>query len=140
MVQKEVGDRLCARDGTGEYGAITVGMNLTCEMEHVFDLLPESFRPPPRVKSSVVRLIRREKPLTDNIPLTQRVIQAAFQQRRKTILNSLSHGLGLQKEMVGRWLRELGIFETHRAENITVEQYVFLSQRLGNHRIGQKVE
>ena len=49
MVQKEVGDRLCAKVGTAEYGALTVGMSLTCRVERVFDLSPSSFDPAPKV-------------------------------------------------------------------------------------------
>ncbi len=130
MIQKEVGDRLVASVGTPEYSALTVGMNLTSRMERVFDLSETSFKPPPRVKSTVVRLIRREKPLTDDVEGTQKVIQAAFQQRRKTILNSLSHGLGLSKEKVGGVLKKLGINEQARAEKITIDQFVSLLEAL----------
>jgi 16S rRNA (adenine1518-N6/adenine1519-N6)-dimethyltransferase len=98
MVQKEVGDRMTASVGTPDYGALTVGMNLSCELSPVFELSETSFKPPPRVRSSVVKLIRREHPLTNDISRAQRVIQAAFQQRRKTILNALSHGLNTTKE------------------------------------------
>ena len=83
MVQKEVGDRLSARAGTPEYGALTVGVSLTCVCERLFDLSETSFDPPPKVRSTVVKLTRRPAPLTDDIPSAQRVIQAAFQQRRK---------------------------------------------------------
>jgi 16S rRNA (adenine1518-N6/adenine1519-N6)-dimethyltransferase len=130
MIQKEVGDRLVADVGTADYGALTVGMNLTSRIERVFDLSETSFKPPPRVKSTVVRLIRREKPLTPDVDKTQKVIQAAFQQRRKTILNSLSHGLGLTKEKVGPVLAKLGIDLNARAENITIDQFVLLGEQL----------
>lgn len=127
MVQKEVAERICAKVATPEYGALTVGMSLTCKAEFVFELAATSFKPAPRVKSAVVKLIRRDQFLTDNVPATQKVIQAAFQQRRKTILNSLSHGLGLEKEKVQSVLAELGIAETIRPERIPVEKFVELS-------------
>jgi 16S rRNA (adenine1518-N6/adenine1519-N6)-dimethyltransferase len=130
MIQKEVGDRLGASVGTADYGALTVGMSLTSRIERVFDLSETSFKPPPRVKSTVVRFIRREKPLTNDVDGTQKVIQAAFQQRRKTILNSLSHGLGLTKEKVGPVLEKLGIDVNARAENITIDQFVHLAKEL----------
>ncbi len=130
MVQKEVADRLCARHGTPEYGALSVGMNLTCKPEFVFELSETSFNPPPKVKSAVVKLIRREVPLTSDVDRTQRVIQAAFQQRRKTILNSLSHGLGLEKTVVEKALAEVGVESTTRGERIPVETFVRLSEVL----------
>jgi 16S rRNA (adenine1518-N6/adenine1519-N6)-dimethyltransferase len=129
MVQKEVGDRLVAKVSTAAYGALTAGVSLTCEMERVFDLSENSFKPPPRVKSTVVKLTRRQQPLTDNVHKVQRVIQAAFQQRRKTILNSLSHGLNLDKEKVERMLSAENIPVTARAENLTVQNYLALSTR-----------
>jgi len=128
MVQKEVGDRLCADVGTSDYGALTVGMNLTCELEKVFDLSPGAFKPPPKIKSSVVKITRRPVPLTDNIKGTQRVIQAAFQQRRKTILNSLSHGLTLSKDRVRTILAMSGVMESQRPEQISVDHFVALSK------------
>jgi len=130
MVQKEVGQRICAEPGTSDYGALTVGVNLTCQAEHIFDLSETSFRPKPKVASSVLKITRREKPLTDNVLQTQRVIQAAFQQRRKTILNSLSHGLNLEKEPVGFVLKKLGIDPQLRAENLTVDQFILLTNNL----------
>lgn len=130
MVQKEVGDRLVAKVNTPDYGALTVGMNLNCEMERVFDLSETSFKPPPRVKSTVVRLKRREHPLIDDIAQAQRVIQAAFQQRRKTILNSFSHGLNIDKETVQKKLAELNLSPTLRAENLSIEAYVHLATKL----------
>lgn len=130
MIQKEVADRMTAKVGTADYGALTVGMNLTAEIEKVFDLSETSFKPAPRVKSSVVRLVRREKPLTNDVEAVQRVIQAAFQQRRKTILNSLSHGLKLSKEKASAVLSQLGLDLNLRAEQITISQFVELSHHL----------
>jgi 16S rRNA (adenine1518-N6/adenine1519-N6)-dimethyltransferase len=130
MVQKEVADRLCASAGSPEYGALTVGMSLTCRAESVFELSGNSFNPRPKVKSAVVKLIRREKPLTVDIDGTQRVIQAAFQQRRKTILNSLSHGLGLEKSKVEMALKSLGVESTERPERLPVETFIKLAGSL----------
>jgi 16S rRNA (adenine1518-N6/adenine1519-N6)-dimethyltransferase len=126
MVQREVGDRLAAQAGNTDFGALTVGVSLHAEIERVFDLSETSFDPPPRVKSTVVRLKRREVPLTREPEAIQRVVQAAFQQRRKTILNALSHGLTLTKEEVLLILQELHIDPGCRAETIPVEAYVRL--------------
>jgi len=131
MVQKEVGDRLCAEVGSREYGSLTVGVGLNCEMALVFDLDENSFQPRPRVLSSVVHLKRRQTPLTNEIERTQKVIQAAFQQRRKTIFNSLSHGLHLSKDIIGAWLDSLEIPRTNRAQNLTPQQFIKISDLLG---------
>jgi len=127
MVQKEVGDRLVAIPGSADYGALTVGMSLTTTTERVFNLSPQSFSPRPRVESTVVRVRRREQPLTNNIEGTQKVIQAAFQQRRKTILNSLSHGLGLEKMEAEKILSQCGIDPGLRPEKLPVQAFINLA-------------
>jgi 16S rRNA (adenine1518-N6/adenine1519-N6)-dimethyltransferase len=96
----------------------------------VFDLSEGSFDPAPKVRSSVVKITRRESPLTTDIESAQRVIQAAFQQRRKTILNSLSHGLGLEKSQVQTALSKLRIDEAIRPERIPVDGFVALAEEL----------
>ncbi|MFN0117388.1 MAG: 16S rRNA (adenine(1518)-N(6)/adenine(1519)-N(6))-dimethyltransferase RsmA [Elusimicrobiota bacterium] len=128
MVQKEVGDRICAKVGDKEYGALSVGMALSCRSEKVFDLSESSFNPPPKVKSSVIKLFRLKTPLTDDIPACQKVVQAAFQQRRKTIYNSLSHGLQMNKEAIGKMLALLNISPTLRAQNLSPEQFIALTK------------
>lgn len=130
MVQKEVADRLCAAPGDSDYGALTAGMSLTCETERVFELSENSFNPPPKVKSTVVKLKRRAQPLTDDIEGTQRVIQAAFQQRRKTVLNSLSHGLKMEKVHVEQVLGSLGIPVNERPERLPVDVFIRLNAAL----------
>lgn len=133
MVQKEVGDRMTAVPGSGAYGALTVGLNLTCTMQKVFNLSQGSFDPPPKVESSVIYLRRKEKPLIDDISLAQRVIQAAFQQRRKTILNSLSHGLKLTKEIIKSVLDDNHIPLDERPEQLSPGQFVQLAEHLRAH-------
>jgi 16S rRNA (adenine1518-N6/adenine1519-N6)-dimethyltransferase len=130
MVQKEVGDRLIAKSGSPDFGALTVGMNLTCTMERVFDLSPASFDPKPKVDSSIIHLKRRAQNLTPHLAFTQRVVQAAFQQRRKTILNSLAHGLVLTKEEILAVLKISHIEEGIRPERLTTEQFVLLADHL----------
>ena len=130
MVQKEVGDRLSAKVGTPEYGALTVGMNVSCTIEHIFELSQKSFDPPPKVKSVVVRLRRRPEPLFNDVDRITRVIQAAFQQRRKTIENSFSHGLGFDKAMVREALAHLALDPMLRAERLTVEDFIRVTRKL----------
>lgn len=130
MVQKEVGDRLCAEVGTSAYGALTVGVRLTCEIEKLFEVSEDAFKPPPKVKSVVLKVKRREKPLAPNIAQVQRVIQAAFQQRRKTIENSLSHGLNIDKARVRKTIDNLQLSPTLRAQNLNTQQFIQLAQKL----------
>jgi 16S rRNA (adenine1518-N6/adenine1519-N6)-dimethyltransferase len=134
MVQKEVADRLCAAPGSADYGALTVGMNLTTTTERVFDLSPKSFNPPPKVDSTVIRVRRRPTPLTRNIEGAQKVIQAAFQQRRKTILNSLSHGLGLEKPDAEKILSQCQIDPGIRPEKLPVQSFIDLADAWAAHR------
>lgn len=130
MVQKEVGERLSAKVGTPEYGALTVGMSLSCTAENLFELSAKSFDPPPKVKSVVVRLRRRAQPLFEDEPRVQRVIQAAFQQRRKTIENSISHGLSLEKPGVRASLEQLGLDPGLRAERLSVDDFIRVTRKL----------
>ncbi len=130
MVQKEVGERLSAKVGTAQYGALTVGISLTCTVENLFELSAKSFDPAPKVKSVVVRLRRRAQPLFEDESRVQRVIQAAFQQRRKTIENSISHGLSLDKAGVRESLDQLGLDPGLRAERLSVDDFIRVTRKL----------
>ena len=96
MVQREVARRMCAEAGTSDYGAFTVFVNWYAQTEMLFDVSPGCFMPQPKVTSSVIKLTsRREKPApVENEELFFRIVRAAFNQRRKTLVNALSSGLG----------------------------------------------
>lgn len=130
MVQKEVGDRLVAQVGTSAYSALTVGVGLSCRAERIFDLSPASFNPAPKVASTVIRLTRHVVPLDDNIDHVQKIIQAAFQQRRKTILNSLSHGLQIDKNKISLILKNIDIQENERPERLSITKFIQLSNSI----------
>ena len=95
MVQREVAHRLCAKAGTAEYGAFTVFTQWHAEPEILFDVAPGCFLPAPKVTSSVVRLRVRTAPpvAVADEKLLFAVVRAAFNQRRKTLVNALSSGL-----------------------------------------------
>jgi len=90
MLQKEVADRLAARPGTKDYGALAIQVALTADVEHVLTLPPGAFRPPPKVTSAVVRL-RFRAPTVDagDRRTFERIVRGMFLQRRKTVANAL---------------------------------------------------
>ncbi len=132
MVQKEAAERLCAETGSRNAGAVTVAANYYAETEILFEVSKECFMPPPKVDSAVIKLTPREKPpveVKDEKRFFE-IVKAAFAQRRKTALNSLSCGLGLPKERISAALGLIGETDGARAENFTVEQFAALSDIL----------
>ncbi|MDO4864161.1 MAG: 16S rRNA (adenine(1518)-N(6)/adenine(1519)-N(6))-dimethyltransferase RsmA, partial [Ruminococcus sp.] len=111
MVQKEAAQRLCAKVGSRESGAITVGVNYYGTVRKLFDVSRGSFMPSPKVDSAVIRIdIDKEPRLSgEEEDFFFRVVKAGFSQRRKTIANSLSSQLGADKEQVYSVLRGLGL-------------------------------
>ena len=91
MLQKEVVDRMVAAPGGREYGRLSVMAGFFCEMERLFDVPPDAFRPPPKVMSAIVRLRPRRLSASNRalLPALDQVVRHAFGQRRKTLRNSL---------------------------------------------------
>lgn len=133
MVQKEAADRLCADVGTRAAGAVTVAICYYAEAEQLFFVSKGSFLPAPKVDSEVIRLTLRGKryAVADEAGFFN-MVKAAFGQRRKTIMNSLSAGLGLSKEALGMLLDELEIPRTARIEQLTMDQLVAVYNRAKN--------
>ena len=132
MVQKEAAQRLCAKVGSRDSGAVTVAVNFYAEAEKLFDVSKGSFMPAPKVDSSVIRLVIRENPpvKVKDEKFFFDVVKAAFGQRRKTAVNSLSSGLGISKEKVAAAIKECGFDENVRAEIFTMEEFTKLSDAL----------
>ena len=132
MVQKEVANRLCASERDKDYGAITASINYYGTVKKLFDVGPDNFLPPPKVTSSVVRIelydtpkyqVKSEKMLFD-------VIQGAFIQRRKTMLNSLSsHFSFISKERIGEIILELGFDIAIRGERLSIGDFCRLADK-----------
>ena len=99
MVQKEAGERLCAKVGSRESGAVTVAANYYAESEILFEVGRDSFMPPPKVDSVVIRLkIRENPPVKVNSEANFfKLVKACFAQRRKTLSNTVSNSLGIEK-------------------------------------------
>lgn len=134
MVQKEAAQRLCAKVGSRESGAVTVAVRYYCEPEILFNVGSGSFMPAPNVDSSVIRLNILKKPAVkvDKEKLFFKMVRSAFEQRRKTFVNSVSTGLGVSKEMIKEVLLSLGISETIRAEALSMEQLAEICNALSS--------
>lgn len=132
MVQKEAAQRLCAKVGSRESGAITVGVNYYGTVKHLFNVSRGCFMPSPNVDSAVIRIdIDKKTKLEPNEEkFFFRMVQAGFSQRRKTLANALSSIMGFSKNDIYSALSELGISESVRIEALTLEQLTELSRKL----------
>jgi len=131
MVQKEVGERLAAKAGDRELGAVTIGVNYYSYTKIVIDVPKENFLPAPEVDSCVIRLNILEEPpvkLKDKKGFF-RLVKAAFSQRRKTIHNSLASG-GFSKEEVKIVLEQLQIDPKLRAEDLSIQDFANIANAL----------
>lgn len=129
MVQKEAGERLCAEVGSRQAGAVTVAVNYYAESEILFDVLRDSFVPSPKVDSVVIRLkLRKEQPFVlENKKKFFSLVKCAFSQRRKTVLNSISNTMGVPKSRLSDIFQTLGLEQNLRAENLTMTDFVNIS-------------
>ncbi|SMC29566.1 16S rRNA (adenine1518-N6/adenine1519-N6)-dimethyltransferase [Andreprevotia lacus DSM 23236] len=126
MLQKEVVDRMVAEPSTADYGRLSVMLQVRFNMEHVLDVPPTAFYPPPKVDSAVVRMMPWPAPPwpANDLVHMEKLVTTAFAQRRKTLRNNLK-GIVSDDELLA-----LGIDPGCRAENVTVQQYVALSNFL----------
>lgn len=131
MVQKEVADRMRTGPGSKEYGALSLAVQYYSKPSIVAVVPPSCFMPPPKVESTIIRLeLYNERPVTvKDESLLFRLIRASFNQRRKTLVNGLSNGMGwsLSKEEVAQAIVEAGFSETVRGEALSLEDFGKLS-------------
>ena len=129
MVQKEAAERLCAKVGTRQAGAVSVAVSYYAEPEILFEVDKYSFMPPPKVDSAVIQLHIRENPpvAVNDESKFFRLVKACFAQRRKTLVNTVSNTLGIDKENIKKALSKLGLSETVRGERLTLEELAELS-------------
>jgi len=132
MVQKEAAQRLCAKPGTRECGAISAAIAYYAVPRQVFSVSAGSFMPAPNVDSSVIRLdVRKEPPVnTKNEQLLFNVVRGAFSQRRKTALNSISSAIGMDKATLSSCFEQAGVNAAARAEKLTLEQFSSLADAI----------
>lgn len=134
MVQKEVAQRMQAGPGTKDYGALSLAVQYFAVPYIAANVPPNCFMPRPRVGSAVIRLTRHEKPpveVADEQAMFQ-IIRASFNQRRKTLVNSLHNSpqISKTKEEILRALEQMGLSQTVRGEALTLEQFAALTDLL----------
>ena len=128
MLQKEVAERICSGPGSKAYGILSVLLQAYYKPEYLFTVHEHVFSPPPKVKSGVIRLIRNDvKSLDCDEALFLRVVKACFNQRRKTLRNSVKAAFDLTREDYP----EFGL----RPEQLSVEQFVKLTRWIDENRI-----
>ena len=133
MIQREVARRICAGPGSADYGAFGIFVQWHAAPELLFDVPPSCFVPQPKVTSSVIRLARREKPPVPvrDEALLFRVVRAAFNQRRKTLVNALSSQLPeLEKGQVEEILVSLGFDPRVRGEVLDIAGFAAISDKI----------
>lgn len=133
MIQREVAMRICAEPGTSDYGAFSVFCQYHADCERLFDVGPECFLPAPKVTSSVIRLTPRPKPEeVENEAAFFRVVRAAFAQRRKTLLNSLSSVFSSShtKDDLRAAITACGLPEDVRGEKLGIPEFASLAKIL----------
>lgn len=126
MLQKEVVERLVAGPGDKNYGRLSIMVQYHCQAENLFEVPPESFRPAPKVDSAIVRLTpHKERPFVAKCPKKlESLVRTAFSQRRKTLRNALKTLLPDINQDT------MSIDLSKRAENISLEEYVNLSNQM----------
>ncbi|RUM37653.1 MAG: ribosomal RNA small subunit methyltransferase A [Desulfobulbus sp.] len=140
MLQKEVALRLLAKSGTKEYGVPTVMMASCAETTMLMQVKPEEFHPRPKVDSVVVRLAFSPSPArvtklgTIDYPLLKKVVNGAFGQRRKTLLNALSSTGLLEKSIMKKCITATGLEPTIRAERLELEDFVMLARNISDQK------
>jgi len=132
MMQKDVVDRLRAKPGTRAYGSLSVAVQYAMNVERAFTLSPRAFYPQPKVDSSVVVLTRRDRPavtVADEARFWQ-VVRGAFAYRRKTLANSLSLALHLERAVISEALRDLGYDTEIRGEQLAIGDFARIADAL----------
>ena len=135
MIQKEVADRLVSPPGKSDYGAITAVLGYYGDTRRLFTVPPGCFLPAPKVSSSVVRIdLPPKEPITvSDEKLLMRLIHAAFEQRRKTLVNAISAKIPtLPKEKIAEILVELGFDANIRGERLSTADFAKLADRIAS--------
>ena len=141
LVQKEAAARICAAPGSRNAGALSAAVSYYAVPQILFPVSRGSFMPAPEVDSAVIRLDIRPQPAVSPVDeaLFFKVIRAGFSQRRKTLSNSLSSGLGLAKDQTSAALQQVGLRPSARAEELTLEDFCRLTSQIFEDHFDKKV-
>jgi 16S rRNA (adenine1518-N6/adenine1519-N6)-dimethyltransferase len=125
MVQKEVAERMSAKPGSKVYGPLSIALQYRYQVEPEFDVLPAAFEPRPGVTSTVISLLPRNEPMValEDASLFRRLVRAGFQQRRKTLKNSLAHGSGVSEEILEAAMASINLSLQERPEQVPISQW-----------------
>lgn len=128
MMQKEVADRILAKPGSKDYGALTIAVNFDCTAERVLDIPPSAFIPRPQVTSTVLKIRRREKPAVEvkDRKLLFSLVKMGFGQRRKVFTNTMKSG-GIPADWIPEILEKADIDGKRRGETFSMEEYARLA-------------
>ena len=127
MIQKEVAERLAAKPGKKAYGIITVLLQVWYTIDYLFTVEAEVFDPPPKVKSAVIRMVRNERKVLEcSESLLKTIVKMAFNQRRKTMRNSLRSLVGKDNNLLNDPVFNM------RPEQLSVEEFIELTQKIDN--------
>jgi 16S rRNA (adenine1518-N6/adenine1519-N6)-dimethyltransferase len=132
MIQKDVADRLAAAPATPAYGSLSIAVQYGMHVERAFTLGPNAFYPAPKVRSSVVRLVRRNEPAVhpQDPALFRKVVRGAFAYRRKTLANSLTLALGFDRARIARAIEACGFAPEERGERLAIDDFAKLADAL----------
>lgn len=138
MVQKEVGERMISSPGNKVYGSLSVYIQFYSEASKILDVKNTSFMPRPKIDSTVIHMKKKNfkeiysEEILNNKEFFFDLVHAAFNQRRKTILNSMTSNkkLGVSKDDLRKVLSELSISEKLRAEDLSSEEYIKITEAL----------
>ncbi|MCK4632625.1 MAG: ribosomal RNA small subunit methyltransferase A [candidate division Zixibacteria bacterium] len=135
MVQREVANRLTSQPGTKDWSPMAILTGLFFDIENCFDVSPESFTPPPKVDSTVIRLAPSNKPQPSDYSKFEQVVRASFRSRRKQLANNLVPHLCDKPAVVREILQRLNIPQNIRAEQLPTEKFFELTEYLVTYKI-----
>ncbi|MBQ9514107.1 MAG: ribosomal RNA small subunit methyltransferase A [Clostridia bacterium] len=134
MVQEEVAKRFASDRKTSDYGAITVAINLRGKASIILKVNREKFTPVPNVDSAVVKIdIDRTKNVGVDLNKVRELVRVGFNNRRKTFVNNLMKTYSIKRETAEKFLTDLGFSLTVRGEELSADDYVIMSKRLGEY-------
>lgn len=134
-VQKEMAARLAAIPNSKDWSPLSIFTQLHFEVVCCFDIAPEHFQPRPKVTSSVITLTPKEKVLIKHSAQFEKLVRASFRQRRKLLINNLVPAIVSRPQTIREILREMELPANCRAEQLTMSQFLILTERLTTHKM-----